>query len=495
MTTPRDKRRAYRLAKQARALRRAGDIDGADVAIAEALGLDPDCRAALAEGANIDWSRKAWASAASRYDSLIGLDPASVSLRVYVRSARSWLQLSRPGIASKRLAAARAVFPNDAQLVTLSAAADIARGEGDRVMRYVLPYVAASGIAHRRVHAGLHRLLFRRGHAHEAYALKAEAARVYAQTERPRNAAEKLQRAAAHGYLGDFERARASILADRYERWPRPGNAEQFRRYCDLMVGLDPHATFEALYHAETQNPASAPTADGHWSREDFRARFAGRSIAIVGPADTRQDLREEIDGFDIVVRNNVFAASDLNYAAEQLGRRVDVSYYTGATFFRRKHELFDFARSSGVIPVLRRASNLPDARAAGIANARICSPSPPNFLPNFNNMHSVQRILWDLLKFGPSRVKLFNVTFYAGAMYSPGYRPRNNTPSITSLGLSHDPLQGFRFTRNLLARGIIEADPVATDILAWPEDRYIDLLQRDYASHWRPPKRIPPPT
>ena len=100
--------------------------------------------------------------------------------------------------------------------------------------------------------------------------------------------------------------------------------------------------------------------------------------------------------------------------------------------------------------------------------------------------------MLWDLLKFGPRRVKLFNVTFYAGGMYSPGYRPRNKAPSLTSLGIAHDPLQGFRFTRNLRRLGVIECDAVATEILEWTEERYLDRLQTDYADHWRPPRRTP---
>lgn len=468
------------------ALRHEDRLDDAEAAIGAILQSHPKNRLALIEGAYLAWCRKDWSLAAKRYDALAAAFPQRTSEKVHRRAGRSWLNLKRPNRAAESLRLGLARFPDDLNLVALSVKADLARGQGEAAMAYLAPYIQASGVSAYRIHAAFHRLLFRRGYARTAYEIKEKCAEVYTAAERPRNAREKLQRAAASVYLGDFETARSRILSENYQQWPRPSNAEQLRRYCDLMVGCDPAETFRALYEAEGEPEILAPTAPDHWSREDFRRHIAGRSVAVVGPADTRQDLRQEIDGFDLVVRNNVFAASDMDFSADLLGRRVDISYYTAATFFRRNTELLEFARDSGIIPVLRRATNLVDARAAGLVKARVCSASPPNFVPNFNNMHSIQRILWDLLKFGPSRIKLFNVTFYAGNMYSPGYRPRNVTPSLKSLGLSHDPLQGFRFTRNMMRRGIIECDPVAASILEWPEERYIELLQTDYASHWR---------
>lgn len=475
-----------------RDLRRAGRLAEAEASISQMLARHPRGPMVLIEAAAVAYESEDWSTALARYEALLELLGRKCGLRMHQRIAECAIRLDHLGHARQRLRASRTKFPADETLLSMKVKLDLAQGDGARALDSLIPWIEATGVKRHRRHAKFYGILFRSGFAREAYDLKTHCAQVYsASLARRLHSRERLERALAHGFLGEFDEARARLLEGGYSTWRRNvALAEQHLGYWDIMLGSPPLEVARRLFEAEDADPANEPTTPGHWSREDFRRYFHGRSIAVVGPADTRQHLRAEIEGFDIVVRTNVFSASDLEHSAEHLGVRADVSYYVNATFARRRGELYAFVKSSGMIPVLRRPLNLLQAREqGGLERVRLCSATPAPFLAEYPSLHAIPRIIWDLMKFGPSRIKLFNVTFYAGSMYAPGYRPNRKAPALTSLGTQHDPLQGFIFTKNLLSRGVIECDPVATEILDWSAERYISMLQTEYAEHWKRPR------
>lgn len=473
--------------KRAKWLRRAERFDEARLVVEELLARHPSNWAVVHEAANIDFNQEVWARALERFDTALALRPDKGGWLIHARIAQSAIRARRLDRAREAVRKGLEAFPRQDVLTALALRLECAFGDTGRALQIANSHVEAARVQGHAHHITMHRQFFERGCVREAYDFKTRCAQTYAQDPAPPHTpAEKLQGALGHAYLDDFEGALR--VSEDYLGWGKATPyGRQLRWYCQIVLGRDPSAVAREMFEVNHAGKRRGSTSTPYWGGEQFRDYFQGRSVAVVGPADTGQPLGREIDGFDIVVRTNVFSMADIDHSANVLGNRVDVSYYVHRTFKYRQKEIYDLAASHGVIPVFRRASNLKVARASvGLDRARASSTTPMPFLSELGYMHAVQRIVWDLLQFQPSRIKLFNVTFYAGQMYAPGYRPLRKAVPLSSLGWAHDPLQGFLFIRNLLHRQVVEADPVAAAVLGWNRQDYVDYLQEHYGNQFR---------
>jgi len=473
-------------AAELKALRLAGREDEAEL-LAQDLLAAPSVRVStLKEAAYLAFHRQDWTATWQRYQRVLDLAPSEFSNKYHHRLYRGYCEAGETDRAVRCLMDAIYLFPEDP---VFKAEAQARNAEIAARIEHWTPTIARTGPENQLTQALLFKQIFTRGDAIAAHRLKEVCAETYRRWPvEGMHPSQQYQRAAASMYLDHHGEARDWLSNQNWMKWGKDRwVAAQLLGYCDIALGVDPRHVFKRLFRLEHgENPASAEP-DAPWGVAEFDKVFRGKSIAVVGPANTGQTLAEEIDGFDVVVRTNVFSFDDLARAKERLGMRADVSYYTSATFQLRRQEFYDLLASTPLIPVLRRGHNLREARAeAGVKNARLSSPTPRNFLPIFGSMHAIQRIIWDLSKFGPSRIKLFNVNFYGGSMYDPSYTPRNAAPGRSSLGVSHDPLQGFMFAKMMLEKDVVEADPVATEVLGWSRWQYVDMLQRDFADHWK---------
>jgi hypothetical protein len=89
----------------------------------------------------------------------------------------------------------------------------------------------------------------------------------------------------------------------------------------------------------------------------------------------------------------------------------------------------------------------------------------------------AVPRTIWDLARFGPARIKLFNADFYTGAQrYTETYRTYDYN---LAEGLSfHDLFQGYDFTARMFAAGVFEADGVLDAVLRLGMPAYLDRIE-----------------
>lgn len=469
-----------------RELRLSGREDEAELLAQELLAAPSIRLSALKEAAYLAFHRKDWNAAWRRYQRLLDVSPSAFSDKYYRRLYQAYCEAGETDRAVCCLMDAMYLFPEDPVFKPAGQArhAEIAA----RAERWTA-IITRTGPTAQAAQALLFKQLFTGGDAIAAHQLKQVCAETYRRFPvEGMLPSQQYQRAAASSYLEHYAEAREWLSNQNWMKWGKDRwVAAQLLGYCDIAVGADPKQVFNRLFRLEHGDSPAPANTNADWGVAEFDKIFRNKSVAIVGPANTGQVLRDEIDGFDVVVRTNVFSFEELARAKDRLGMRADVSYYTNSTFQLRRQELYGLLSSSTLIPVLRRGPNLREARSeAGIRNARLSSPTPRNFLPIFGSMHAVQRIIWDLSKFSPSRIKLFNANFYGGALYDPSYTPRKAAPDRKSLGVSHDPLQGFIFAKTMFEQGVIEADPVASEILGWSRWQYIDMLQREFADHWR---------
>jgi Tfp pilus assembly protein PilF len=224
-------------------------------------------------------------------------------------------------------------------------------------------------------------------------------------------------------------------------------------------------------------------------ANEEFLTLVKGKSIAIVGPANTQQLQGLEIDGFDLVVRNNLTSADMIVNYGKELGRRTDIVYYNATFGPHLKKEVSDFLRDHPKItPVFRGftswfAQKRMDERNGGSSSSsRILSGQVAPFLGQKGSLHGIQKIIWDMLKFSPSKIKLFNVDFFVSG-YNDLYISKDKEGLASyqtecNFGYEHDPLQSFVFTKEMFKRKLIECDPLAKEILTWSKEEYLSRLQ-----------------
>ncbi|MCQ4243007.1 hypothetical protein [Stutzerimonas stutzeri] len=211
----------------------------------------------------------------------------------------------------------------------------------------------------------------------------------------------------------------------------------------------------------------------------EFAELIHGKSIAVVGPVDVGLDNGREIDGFDLVIRFNPRPSVVL--ASERFGQRTDIGYYSTINLMNGCAEYLD--AMNALLWVVVEERNRPDVRWLD----NVCTPvrehlrgwgyeSP--FL--FGAPNAVQRVLMDVLRFQPARLKVFNSNFYVTANFAGGYRDcqMNMFPALAI----HDPVSNFLFTRQCLRNWNVEADSVVGEVLSLEVDDYMDHLGRQYA-------------
>jgi LmbE family N-acetylglucosaminyl deacetylase len=243
-------------------------------------------------------------------------------------------------------------------------------------------------------------------------------------------------------------------------------------------------ALAEATAHALR---GEAEAAERIWRRafqpEDlaFGAFVRGRTVAVVGPASKVEEIRDEIDSFDVIVRTNYQGGVDPSY-----GGRTDVSYYNGNRLRSRRDEIIAAASE---VPWLVTARGSDDAlrrmfpRHAGLRSAERAAPS---FACGGAGPLAIPIMLADLIRFRPARIKIFCVDFFRSqAAYRQGYhrRPISSDAIAHSLRV-HDPFSSFRFVQELYRAGLCEADRIAGEVLRLSLDAYAADMQVLYGHH-----------
>jgi len=95
-----------------------------------------------------------------------------------------------------------------------------------------------------------------------------------------------------------------------------------------------------------------------------------------------------------------------------------------------------------------------------------------------------VTNALMDVLKYGPRKVKLFNLDLFSSNKYIMNYHPAGvTTDSIAKLAIGHDLITQFNLLYNCWNNNLFEADEVLDNILSNGVDHYVHVLQLRFKS------------
>jgi tetratricopeptide (TPR) repeat protein len=218
-------------------------------------------------------------------------------------------------------------------------------------------------------------------------------------------------------------------------------------------------------------------------AEQRFKEMVQGREVAIVGPADADLPQGAEIDQFDTVIRTK-FIPDGLAGHAETAGTRTDLSYYAIGSTSLLGEQIGRALRDGHLQMVVFRTPKYENG------TRHIEFPGDLRYMPSEYRVSlrasqfAIQRIIYDVIRYEPARIKLFNMNFFAAANpYRTGYN-LDPTQSFEAHGLqrpleafAHDFRSDFVLTKRWQGAGLVETDPVAADVLRLSTSEYLEVL------------------
>lgn len=213
-----------------------------------------------------------------------------------------------------------------------------------------------------------------------------------------------------------------------------------------------------------------------------FRELISGRSVAVVGPLDDGLEEGDEIDSFDVVIRTNYLPGSSEVDRVRRFGARTDISYFNGVASQALTAEIENAVRKGAVKMVVLRPMNYAQGKTM------IRRPGDLRYNPSESKVmlrarsFALQRILHDILRYGPARVKIFKVDFFVSKdSYAKSYAIRQALGGTDpfAFGAGHDFRADFEFTGRLLKAGLISANEPISRLLRLPVADYLRVLDR----------------
>lgn len=227
-------------------------------------------------------------------------------------------------------------------------------------------------------------------------------------------------------------------------------------------------------------------------SSPEFVELIKGKSVAIVGPSSSGQSLGHEIDTFDTVIRMSADNLAELDPSIT--GLKTTISYFSGHTADSQQ-KIINLANQIPCISV-----SLP--KFAPLLFRQIDKCFVPNFshvrqtvmlkhvskLQIYTSPNLLQVILLDILRYAPSRVKVFYSNMFAKKTYDSNYksvkslRKRSGSTQSYSLSsltmLNHDPISNFLLIKSFYKNLFFEADPILSEVIHMEPEQYLDSLQ-----------------
>lgn len=207
-----------------------------------------------------------------------------------------------------------------------------------------------------------------------------------------------------------------------------------------------------------------------------------GKTVAVVGPAPSDEDLVEEIDSSDVVIRLN-YRGVNLLPNTEEFGSRTDVSYYNGENAVNISgYSDRDFFKDIA-FAVFRSIKHEFQENLVNNQSGRI------NFTPNqmlfCGAANMVQHTLYDLLFFEPNKIKVYKTNFFmAKKAYHDGYsihQDRGGIKWVWQAYANHNLITQLNLTRWLLKNGLIEVDKTCESVLQLTNKDYMSFMEEIY--------------
>lgn len=206
-----------------------------------------------------------------------------------------------------------------------------------------------------------------------------------------------------------------------------------------------------------------------------FHSLVNDKSVALVGPAIPTGTPGSEIDSFDLVVKINSRSGGQ-GCEPNTQGRRVDISYYNGEQARYMAETLGQGVPESLRAAVFKAKRHLPKGQE-GTHRFRVMMRF--DWLMFDGNYNTVPNAVFDLLSFGPSRIKVFNTDLMLSAGRYKGYRPqRLGEVDHARSFVTHCPVAQYNSLWHLYRSNKIEGDETFLRVMGLGPERYMAELQ-----------------
>lgn len=227
---------------------------------------------------------------------------------------------------------------------------------------------------------------------------------------------------------------------------------------------------------------------------------IGGRRVAVVGPAPPGQQIGEQIDGHDLVIRAN-FRGPDQLGEPQNVGRRTDIAYFNNSDL-RAVFDTSGGAHLEGLHAVVMKGNVGPSSPARALPNCKVVRSAwnPHSLLPA-GEPNMLQVILFDVLAANPASIMVANANFFASpSAYDTKYRNitvgadgtkhRIGADGSTGIVLNRclsfareDIISNRCFTRNLAVSGHVEGDAMFDNALALSDREYLSVIDEHYGA------------
>lgn len=251
---------------------------------------------------------------------------------------------------------------------------------------------------------------------------------------------------------------------------------EKLRADTRLLHGdVQPYLDYSAQVRKATPLPGEEKMAE----------LISGKRVAVVGPAETSDELGELIDSYDVVIRTR-FQAGFVAENARRIGSRTDITYYAGRDQGLLAAEGAVAAESGDLQMVVARPLSMDSVRSllggetpewlrVGRHDFAVCFHGAPLGVP---------RIIYDVLQFDPAEIGLFHADFYAGEQaYSQGYWEAQHVgfgphSKMNDVITAHDLDSDFQLMQAFAATGRLTAHGASAEVMALEKDEYLRRVE-----------------
>lgn len=206
-----------------------------------------------------------------------------------------------------------------------------------------------------------------------------------------------------------------------------------------------------------------------------------GAQVALVGPVPVSSQNGPEIDRFDLVAKFN-YRGGDGGLDPATQGQRIDISYYNlqQAKFIARKLTPSFLSKISFPIFIKDKGFRL---LGRWNINARVLINL--QWLLFDSELNAGPNAIFDLLRFAPGRIKVFNTDLMLTAGRFKGYsQPGGEEINYShSFSKTHDPLMQFRWVKLAWSCGLLDGDESFRDVMKGSEIAYIKRLQEGHGA------------
>ena len=221
-----------------------------------------------------------------------------------------------------------------------------------------------------------------------------------------------------------------------------------------------------------------------------FRELMTNKTVAIVGPGAPHGNYRKEIDEYETVIRLK-FIGNELLDSHGHHGTRTDVSFIGSISALKLQESVLrdDFANFRLILSSNTSTGSIGSVPIYEIEDDDVIYRTPTT---------SGIRTLKEVIKFAPSKLKVFGFDFYSSLTPYSKEMTRFYEESSWRFGhpndfvsnsiyfkfvrakdfSSHDPVSNFCFAQNLYRAGLFDIESHGKSILELTPYQYVERLE-----------------